>query len=81
MRAAVIAAEMLGIEVATVVIGPGQEYEDLYGDWARLREIADSGVLLVRLDHHIAFRHAQAAPSGDADALLTAALRQILGHG
>jgi 2,4-dichlorophenol 6-monooxygenase len=79
--AATTATETLSVELATVVIGPGQEYEDPYGDWARLREIADSGVLLVRPDHHIAFRHAHAAASGDAEVLLTAALRQILGHG
>ncbi|WP_406423900.1 FAD-dependent oxidoreductase [Streptomyces sp. NBC_01589] len=79
--AATTATETLGVELSTVVIGPGQEYEDPYGDWARLREIADSGVLLVRPDHHIAFRHAHAAASGDAEVLLTAALRQILGHG
>ncbi|MCX5317157.1 FAD-dependent monooxygenase [Streptomyces sp. NBC_00154] len=79
--AATTATETLGVELATVVIGPGQEYEDPYGDWARLRDIADSGVLLVRPDHHIAFRHAHATASGDAEVLLTAALRQILGHG
>ncbi|MET9587075.1 FAD-dependent monooxygenase [Streptomyces sp. NPDC006539] len=80
-RAATTATETLGIELATVVIGPGQEYEDPYGDWARLREIADSGLLLVRPDHHIAFRLAHVSASGDAEALLTAALRQILGRG
>ncbi|MFF4211961.1 FAD-dependent oxidoreductase [Streptomyces sp. NPDC001796] len=64
--------------IATVVIGPGQEYEDPYGDWARLREISDAGALLVRPDGFVAFRHASAAP--DAGEMLSEALRRILGH-
>ncbi|MFF0092171.1 FAD-dependent oxidoreductase [Streptomyces canus] len=72
------AAAAQDIEIATVVVGPGQEYEDPYGDWARLSEISDGGALLVRPDGFVAFRHATAAP--DAGTLLTDALRQILGH-
>ncbi|GAA3101641.1 FAD-dependent oxidoreductase [Streptomyces rectiviolaceus] len=79
IRAADEAARTLGIEIATAVIGPGRRYEDPYGDWARLRETAESGALLVRPDHHIAFRHS--AASDAADELLTAALRRILGRG
>lgn len=37
-------------------IGPRQEWQDFTGDWARAREIDDTGVLLVRPDHHIAWR-------------------------
>lgn len=72
------AASAQDIPVATVVIGPGQEYEDPYGDWARLSEISDAGALLVRPDGFVAFRHASAAP--DAGELLTDAVRTILGH-
>ncbi|MER6350347.1 FAD-dependent monooxygenase [Streptomyces sp. NPDC001634] len=72
------AARAQEIEVATVVIGPGQQYEDPYGDWARLSEVSDAGALLVRLDGFIAFRHASAAP--DAGKLLSETLRRILGH-
>lgn len=61
-----------------MVVGPGQRYEDPYGDWARLSEISDAGALLVRPDGFVAFRHATAAP--DAQALLTDVLRRILGH-
>lgn len=49
-------AEATGAEIAAHVIGPGQEYEDLYGDWARQREYADSGCILVRPDNHIGYR-------------------------
>ncbi|MEU6357683.1 FAD-dependent monooxygenase [Streptomyces sp. NPDC047072] len=72
------AAEAQDVEIATVVVGPGQEYEDPYGDWARLSEISDAGALLVRPDGFVAFRHATAAP--DAPELLADALRRILGH-
>ncbi|MFF5955592.1 FAD-dependent oxidoreductase [Streptomyces luteogriseus] len=72
------AAEEQEVEIATVVIGPGQQCEDPYGDWARLREIPDAGALLVRPDGFVAFRHASAG--ADAGALLAHALRRILGH-
>ena len=72
------AAEGQGVDIATVVVGPGQEYEDPYGDWARLSEISDAGALLVRPDGFVAFRHATAAP--DALEVLSDALRRILGH-
>jgi len=72
------AAKAQPLGIATVVVGPGQEYEDPYGDWARLSEVSDAGVLLVRPDGFVAFRHAEAAEN--AEQLLTDALRQILGH-
>ncbi|MCZ4516131.1 FAD-dependent monooxygenase [Streptomyces sp. ActVer] len=73
------AAESVGPDIATAVIGPGQQYEDPYGDWARLSEVSDSGVLLVRPDGYVAFRCATAV--GDAEELLRDAVRRILGHG
>ncbi|MFF7388929.1 FAD-dependent oxidoreductase [Streptomyces scabiei] len=78
-EAARILGKEFGLEIATAVIGPGQEYEDPYGDWARLREIGDSGALLVRPDNHVAFRRQDA--TGDVTAALRDALRQILGRG
>ncbi|MEV7341079.1 FAD-dependent monooxygenase [Streptomyces sp. NPDC093544] len=72
------AAGALDVDVATVVIGPGREYEDPYGDWARLSEISDAGALLVRPDGFVAFRHPAASEA--AEELLSAALRRILGH-
>ena len=38
------------------VIGPRQPFVDHTGDWARAREIGDTGCLLVRPDHHVAYR-------------------------
>ena len=51
-------SEQLGIEIAAHVIGPGREYTDLYDDWARLREVAEDGCVLVRPDAHVAWRAA-----------------------
>ncbi|MFD8303641.1 FAD-dependent oxidoreductase [Streptomyces sp. NPDC059690] len=75
------AAESCDPRIATVVIGPGREYEDPYGDWARLSEVADAGALLVRPDGFVGFRHGTAAASDEAaEQLLGDALRRILGH-
>ena len=54
--AAQTAARALGIEVDAHVIGPGREYTDVYDDWARLREVEESGCVLVRPDTHVAWR-------------------------
>jgi len=35
---------------------PGREFEDLYEDWARAREVGEDGCVLVRPDMHIAWR-------------------------
>ncbi|MCA1224685.1 MULTISPECIES: FAD-dependent monooxygenase [unclassified Saccharopolyspora] len=66
----------LGVPVEAVVIGPGREVTDLYFDWARLREVAEDGVLLVRPDKHIGWR-AHRLPA-DPEAALRDALRAIL---
>jgi len=75
--AAKVAAE-LGIPLETVVIGPGHEITDLYYDWSKLREIDESGALLVRPDKHVAWR-AMCLPD-DPVAELGDALRSLLGR-
>ena len=72
-------AHELGIDLATVVIGPGREVTDLYYDWSKLREIDESGALLVRPDKHIGWR--VAALPADPRSALRDALTQILGRG
>jgi 2,4-dichlorophenol 6-monooxygenase len=54
--AAKIVGRELGIEVSAHTIGPRQHWQDFTGDWAGAREVRDSGVLLVRPDHHVAWR-------------------------
>ncbi|OLP60583.1 2,4-dichlorophenol 6-monooxygenase [Xaviernesmea oryzae] len=72
----VAAAKALSDEFALPItvhkIGPRQPWQDLTGDWARACEIGDSGVLLVRPDHHVAWR------ADDAIADPKAALSRVL---
>jgi 2,4-dichlorophenol 6-monooxygenase len=67
-----------GITVNTRVIGPRRDYEDHTGDWARAREIADGGCLLVRPDQHVAYRAMTNSSHAEKD--LTAAFNAILGY-
>lgn len=66
----------------TVVVGrPG--YEDPYKYWARKREIAEAGALLVRPDGVVTWRHMEPVrEASEARSLLEAALTQLsLAHG
>jgi 2,4-dichlorophenol 6-monooxygenase len=74
--AAVKVAEQLGIEIAAHVIGPGRELIDAYEDWARAREVEESGCVLVRPDGHVAWRSALLAddPVTELTRTLTAVL-------
>ncbi|MBM2617591.1 FAD-dependent monooxygenase [Actinoplanes sp. LDG1-06] len=71
-------AAAASLPIDAVVIGPGADYEDIYGDWARLREINDSGCVLLRPDNHVAFRSADMV--SDPSGTLRSALNQILGR-
>ena len=70
-------AERRGLPLETVVIGPGREITDLYYDWAKLREVQESGAVLVRPDKHVAWRSMQLPD--DPTAVLSAALATLLG--
>jgi 2,4-dichlorophenol 6-monooxygenase len=72
-----VAAE-LGIELETVVIGPGREYTDLYFDWGRVREVDEDGAVLVRPDKHIGWRCRKLPAHPQRE--LFAALSAILGR-
>ncbi len=55
-QAAAQVGAALGVPVNVHVIGPRKPYLDHTGDWARAREVRDSGAVLVRPDHHVAWR-------------------------
>ena len=74
--AAATAAEKLGAPVHAVAIGAGADYSDEDGTWAAVREISDSGAILVRPDNHVAYRAHDAVP--DATDTLTQALGTVL---
>ncbi|MFF5076569.1 FAD-dependent oxidoreductase [Actinoplanes sp. NPDC000266] len=65
-------------DVDAVTIGPGADYEDPYGDWARLREVGDSGCVLLRPDNYVCFRSDGAAE--DPSARLREVLDRVLGR-
>ncbi len=66
----------LGIDIRVHVIGPRRAVVDHTGDWARASEIRDTGCLLVRPDHHVAWRAVDLAddPAGE----LRRVLRKVL---
>ncbi|MFD7282819.1 FAD-dependent oxidoreductase [Streptomyces sp. NPDC059862] len=70
----------LGVPLRFVRIGDDNS-RDAYGEWSRVSEIAEDGVLLVRPDGYVAWRRSTAPETAQAahDALLTA-LRRVLGR-
>ena len=70
-------SDELGVAIRAAVIGPGKEYLDTYGDYARIREIKEHGALLVRPDNIIAWRY-DGLPDNPAGTLRDA-LSQVLG--
>ena len=76
IEAARTVGRALGIEIAAHAIGPRQQWQDFSGDWANLSEVRNGGVVLVRPDHHVCWRHAEnsADPAGDLSRVLTAIL-------
>ncbi|MFM7446709.1 MAG: 2,4-dichlorophenol 6-monooxygenase, partial [Tabrizicola sp.] len=68
----------LGLPITAHLIGPRRKVTDHTGDWARASEISDGGCLLVRPDHHVAWRAADLSSDPVAD--LGRALRAVLGH-
>ena len=65
-----------GVEIAPYLIGPGRDVLDTYDDWARAREVDESGAVLVRPDGHVAWRSAVLAD--DPAAVLGLVMRQLL---
>ncbi|MFL2841052.1 MAG: hypothetical protein ACJ0BT_04390 [Pseudohongiellaceae bacterium] len=77
-RAALAEIENInGLSVNLHIIGPGQDYEDVYGDYARVRDISETGALLVRPDNIIAWRAQEVSDESAQD--LVAAMQKILG--
>lgn len=68
----------LDLPLRTHVVGPGHEHLDVLGDWRARREIADGGALLIRPDHHVAWRSERMTT--DPQETLRAALTQVLAH-
>jgi 2,4-dichlorophenol 6-monooxygenase len=61
-----------------VVVVGGQDAQDLYFDWARKREVAEDGAVLVRPDGYVAWRALTATP--EACDQLADVLARVLGR-
>jgi hypothetical protein len=59
----------LGIEIKSYSIGWMQDYEDVYSDWARRREIEEDGCVLVRPDRFVAWRAINAVAESEESLL------------
>jgi 2,4-dichlorophenol 6-monooxygenase len=74
------AAAAFGVPLETVVIGPGRDVEDLFGDWALAREIGEAGCVLVRPDMHVAWRAPAAVSAAEATRQVSEVFGKILGR-
>ena len=77
LTAASSVGKELGVEINAEIIGPEQKFEDPYGDFARIREISETGALLVRPDLIVGWRADAVSTSAEAD--LREAMTNILG--
>ena len=67
VEAAKVVGKELGIDLAAHVIGPRQHWQDFTGDWARAREVRDSGIVLTRPDQHVCWRRETIAADPTAE--------------
>jgi 2,4-dichlorophenol 6-monooxygenase len=75
------AAREMDLPFLRVLVVGEEGARDPYFNWARLREIAEAGALLVRPDGVVAWRQSVAAQDADdARVQLRAALQSILAH-
>ncbi|RMD43448.1 hypothetical protein DV735_g1598, partial [Chaetothyriales sp. CBS 134920] len=76
-KAAVAVSQHLGVEVRAYSIGWAQDWEDVYRDWERLREVEEDGCVLVRPDRFVGWRSIHIGP-GDAEQELGRVMAKIL---
>lgn len=66
----------LGVPIVAYSIGFRQDYEDVYLDWAKVRDVNESGCILVRPDHFVAWRCRQWEDNGGSQ--LKAVMKTVL---
>ncbi|OCL03302.1 hypothetical protein AOQ84DRAFT_368495 [Glonium stellatum] len=67
----------LGVEIKCYSIGWTQDYEDMYFDWARRREVQEDGCVLVRPDRFVAWRSKDMIPNCGEKLLVV--MKSVLG--
>lgn len=58
-----VVSTRLGVEIVSYSIGWKQDYEDVYFDWAKRREVGEDGCVLARPDRFIAWRSVAMIPN------------------
>ena len=74
--AAATVSEAFGVSIASYSIGWKQDYEDVYFDWVRRREVEEDGCVLVRPDRFVAWRSRSMIP--DPAKILQEVMRKVL---
>lgn len=69
-------SEKLGVKIDCFLIGWNQDFEDVYFDWARIRETEEDGCMLVRPDRFVAWR--SVGLPADCTAKLSQVMKSIL---
>ena len=77
LEAAAEVTQRTGVPIVALVIGPARDAHDIYDDWARAREVDETGCVLVRPDAHVAWR--SAAMVEDPVAELGRVMESLLG--
>ena len=78
IEAAGAATQHTGIGIDVHIIGSRDGILDVYGDWAKLREIESDGCVLIRPDRHVAWRTPRIEP--DPTSQLINVMQQVLGR-
>ncbi|MET4141929.1 FAD-dependent monooxygenase [Pedobacter sp. UYP1] len=76
LAAAAAAEAEFAVSIRTFIIGPGRDVQDLYGDWAEIREVKEEGCILVRPDGYIMWRSIAGL---ETNSQLTDVFRGLLG--
>lgn len=77
-EAAQSVSQDLGVEIRAYGIGWGQDYEDVYRDWEKKREVEEDGAILVRPDRFVCWRAMQL--DGDCTKTLSEVMKTVLGR-
>ena len=78
-QAAAEAHQSLGVAINAYSIGWKQDWEDVYGDWARKREVEEDGCVLLRPDRTVCWR--SMGMQQDCNGTLLKVLKSVLGKG
>jgi 2,4-dichlorophenol 6-monooxygenase len=79
-NAASLVAKEFDVPISYFPIGLRQEYDDVFGDWSRIRGIDDDGCLLIRPDRFVAWRSKRGTTKSAATSALRTAMAQVLGR-